>query len=95
MPILVSLDEVEARISALPDREVDEIFPEGSFARHLYLNASEAHLANSDPAKADAAECAQWGLTPEQWASQIRAVSRARKHDAKLDLLNQGIGRGG
>ncbi len=87
----VTLAEVERQISDNPDQMAGDMFPEGSFAKHAYLNASDAHLAKTSPEQADSAECSKWGLSAEEWAEQMKAVARARAHDAKLDMIKQGV----
>lgn len=87
----VSLADIERQIRVNPDQMAGDILPDGSFAKHAYMNASDAHLAKTAPEQADSSECSEWGLSAEEWSEQMKAVARARAHDAKLDLLKQGI----
>lgn len=89
----VTLAEVERFIRNNPDSTASDALPADGFARHLYMNGTQPELANTDPARADAGVLGKWGLTPEQWAEQVKAAARARAHDAKLDMLHEGIGK--
>lgn len=93
MTRLYSVEDVRRRIAEKPDELAGELFEPGSFAREVYDKASTAHLARGARGDVDRDEATRWSLSDEQWASQLEAVEVARKHDAKLDVLKEGIGR--
>lgn len=89
----VTLADVEAFIKKNPDEPAGDVFPDDSFAKSAYLNANQAELAHSEPSDAKAEHLEKWGLTAEEWSQQMKAVARARGHDARLDMLKEGVGR--
>ncbi len=93
MPALVSLEDLRKALSEDPDRLAEELLPEGSFVRAKY----EQGIAYVDrphrPEDADPAELEKWGLTPEQWSEQMEVALVALRHDLKLDVIQEGIGR--
>lgn len=88
---VVTLAEVERYIAEHPDDWAGDVFPAGTFQKEAYLNATQDQLADPEPQKANAEACARWGLSAAEWAEQMRAVARARAHDARLDLIKKGI----
>ena len=89
----VSLTDVERFIKQHPDEDTGDMFAVGSFAKSVYMNATTAHLRKCEPNDAPKAELTKWGLTADEWSAQMKAVARARAHDAKLDVVQRGAGR--
>lgn len=87
----VTAAEVERQIAAHPDDLAGDLFRDGTFQKDAYLNATQERLSNPTSAKADPEACRRWRLSEQDWAEQMRAVARAREHDARLDLLREGL----
>lgn len=90
---MITLADVEAFIRKNPDEQAGDVFPDDSFAKSAYLNANQAELAHSEPKDAKPEHLKKWGLTAEAWSQTMKAVARARAHDAKLDVIKEGVGR--
>lgn len=53
--------------------------PDNSFAAACFdQNSLEDLLSPHAPENADAADCREWGLTPEEWSAQIGLALKAR-----------------
>lgn len=92
MPVLITSAELMAQIEKEPDTLASTWLPEGSFAKAAYMEKSIVQLRSPHgPADADKAECEKWDLTPEQWSQQMEIALIATRHDARLDLIEQGI----
>jgi hypothetical protein len=55
---------------------------DGTFAAACYGSNTVAELlASLRESRADATDCAAWGITPTQWRASVRAALAGRAHD--------------
>lgn len=77
-------EELDALVEANPDRFPTEFIEEGSFVDHLMKHHTYSELATMAQMPANPMQMEEWGLSEDEWQTQVTLAWMVFKHEHSL-----------